>query len=76
MSPDEFSNETLYIKKKYNLLFLKRLAGATLLVFANKQDIAGSLTSEEIREVSFQRISLLIIFFCFNQELRVMIKFS
>ena len=32
---------------------LKRLAGATLLVFANKQDIAGSLTSKEICEVTF-----------------------
>ena len=30
---------------------LKRLAGATLLVFANKQDIAGALTSEEICQV-------------------------
>jgi ADP-ribosylation factor-like protein 2 len=28
----------------------QRLAGASLLVFANKQDIEGALTSEEIRE--------------------------
>jgi ADP-ribosylation factor-like protein 2 len=33
----------LILKKK-----LKRLAGATLLVFSNKQDIVGSLTAEEI----------------------------
>ncbi|KAL8277986.1 hypothetical protein RQP46_009618 [Phenoliferia psychrophenolica] len=33
------------------LLLEERLAGASLLVFANKQDIKGSLTSEEIAEV-------------------------
>ncbi|KAM0752612.1 ARF/SAR superfamily [Meredithblackwellia eburnea MCA 4105] len=32
------------------LLLEERLAGASLLVFANKQDIKGSLTSEEISE--------------------------
>lgn len=31
---------------------IKRLAGATLLVFANKQDLGGSMTLEEIRDVS------------------------
>ena len=30
----------------------QRLAGASLLVFANKQDIKGALTSAEIRVVS------------------------
>ena len=30
----------------------QRLAGATLLVFANKQDLSGSMTLEEIRQVS------------------------
>lgn len=30
----------------------QRLAGATLLIFANKQDIAGAMTLEEIRDVS------------------------
>ena len=29
---------------------LKRLAGATLLVFANKQDLPGSLKAEGIRD--------------------------
>ncbi|CAF0848475.1 unnamed protein product [Brachionus calyciflorus] len=33
------------------LLLEERLAGATLLVFANKQDIPGSLSSEEIRQI-------------------------
>ena len=33
------------------LSFSQRLAGATLLVFANKQDLPGSLTAKEIREV-------------------------
>ena len=32
------------------LLQQERLAGASLLVFANKQDIDGALTAEEIRE--------------------------
>jgi len=32
------------------LLREERLAGATLLVFANKQDLAGSMTLEEIRD--------------------------
>lgn len=30
----------------------QRLAGASLLVFANKQDIAGGLSTEEIAQVS------------------------
>uniref|UniRef100_A0A1B6EZQ5 ADP-ribosylation factor-like protein 2 n=1 Tax=Cuerna arida TaxID=1464854 RepID=A0A1B6EZQ5_9HEMI len=33
------------------LLKEERLQGATLLVFANKQDLPGSLTSEEIKDV-------------------------
>jgi len=33
------------------LLQEEKLAGATLLVFANKQDLPGSLTCEEIRDV-------------------------
>jgi len=34
----------------HNLLQEDRLAGASLLVFANKQDIQGSMTDEEIKE--------------------------
>lgn len=34
-----------------SFLLLQRLAGATLLVFANKQDLPGALTKEAIREV-------------------------
>ena len=34
----------------HNLLLEDRLVGASLLVFANKQDIVGSLTDAEIRE--------------------------
>lgn len=30
----------------------QRLAGASLLVFANKQDLQGSMTDAEIRQVS------------------------
>ncbi len=33
------------------LLQQEKLAGATLLVFCNKQDIAGALNPKEIREV-------------------------
>lgn len=32
-------------------LNIKRLAGATLLIFANKQDLPGALSAEEIRQV-------------------------
>jgi len=35
----------------HNLLLQEKLAGATLLVFCNKQDIEGSLTMAEIREI-------------------------
>lgn len=34
-----------------NLLVEERLAGATLLVFANKQDLPGALPAEKIREL-------------------------
>jgi signal recognition particle receptor subunit beta len=37
--------------KKY--FSLQRLLGATLLVFANKQDLPGALSAEEIKEVDF-----------------------
>uniref|UniRef100_A0A6U4LUL4 ADP-ribosylation factor-like protein 2 n=2 Tax=Hemiselmis andersenii TaxID=464988 RepID=A0A6U4LUL4_HEMAN len=33
-----------------NLLSQEKLAGASLLVFANKQDLEGSLTADEIKE--------------------------
>jgi ADP-ribosylation factor-like protein 2 len=36
-------------KELHNLLQEERLAGATLLVFANKQDLPGALSSEELR---------------------------
>lgn len=36
------------------LLKEDRLAGATLLVFANKQDLEGSMRTDEIRDVSFE----------------------
>lgn len=37
-------------KELHELLLEERLAGATLLVFANKQDLPGSLTAKEISE--------------------------
>ncbi|XP_010548333.1 PREDICTED: ADP-ribosylation factor-like protein 2 isoform X2 [Tarenaya hassleriana] len=36
----------------HNLLKEERLVGASLLIFANKQDIGGALTPEEIAKVS------------------------
>ena len=35
----------------FSLLGQEKLAGASLLIFANKQDIAGALSSDEIAEV-------------------------
>ncbi|KIJ70627.1 hypothetical protein HYDPIDRAFT_79188 [Hydnomerulius pinastri MD-312] len=35
----------------HNLLLEDRLSGASLLVFANKQDIQGSMTDKEIRQL-------------------------
>jgi signal recognition particle receptor subunit beta len=34
-------------------LIKQKLSGATLLVFVNKQDIGGSMSLEDIRDVSF-----------------------
>ena len=34
------------------LLLEERLAGATLLIMANKQDVPGALDPQQIREVS------------------------
>lgn len=38
-------------KELHNILMEERLAGATLLVFANKQDVDGALTVDEISKV-------------------------
>ena len=38
-------------KELHNLLNQEKLAGATLMIFCNKQDIKGALTLEEISEV-------------------------
>jgi len=35
----------------HKLLMEERLAGATLLIFANKQDVSGSLDSDEVHQV-------------------------
>nr|CAB3222884.1 ADP-ribosylation factor-like protein 2 [Phallusia mammillata] len=39
------------VQELHQLLVEERLAGATLLVFANKQDLPGSLSAVEIKEV-------------------------
>ncbi|KAK2709891.1 hypothetical protein QYM36_013542 [Artemia franciscana] len=38
-------------KELHSLLLEERLAGATLLVFANKQDLPGAMKAEEIRDI-------------------------
>ena len=45
-------------------VFTQRLAGATLLVFANKQDLPGALSAEEIRDVSISNLSKLLLLWC------------
>ena len=39
-------------RELHNLLDQEKLAGASLLIFANKQDLAGALTAEEVRSTS------------------------
>ena len=36
---------------RYLLALVKRLAGASLLIFANKQDLPGSMSEAQIRDV-------------------------
>lgn len=44
------------------LLEEERLAGATLLVLANKQDLPGALSAQEIKDVSHYRSISIIKF--------------
>lgn len=43
------------------LLEEERLAGATLLVLANKQDLPGALSSQEIKDVSLYTLTLILL---------------
>jgi signal recognition particle receptor subunit beta len=45
-------------KYMFNLIQLKKLAGATLLVLCNKQDINGALKVSEIKDVSIYIIDI------------------
>ncbi|KAH9991621.1 ADP-ribosylation factor family-domain-containing protein [Russula compacta] len=45
-------------KELHSLLLEDRLAGASLLVFANKQDIQGSMTDKEIEQASLGALDL------------------
>ena len=45
-------NERLMLRNILLIHIPQRLAGATLLVFANKQDLPGALAAEDIRKVS------------------------
>lgn len=41
----------------FSLLNQEKLAGASLLILANKQDIAGALSSEEIADILQLRVN-------------------
>lgn len=45
----------MIINMKHNMFMFQRLAGATLLIFANKQDLPGALSAEEIKEVTYNK---------------------
>ena len=50
-------------KKELEILLQEeRLAGATLLVLANKQDLPGALTATEIKEVGYYLAALCNIY--------------
>lgn len=51
--------------------FYQRLAGATLLVFANKQDLPGALSKDAIREVSLDSF---FFFFFFTRSAIIQFK--
>lgn len=51
-----FLKSTKMSLTKSFFVFTQRLAGATLLVFANKQDLPGALSAEEIRDVSISNL--------------------
>ena len=43
--------DCLSTQELHNLLREEKLAGATLLIFSNKQDLPGALTAAEIEKV-------------------------
>ena len=47
------------MQELHNLLKEERLAGATLLILANKQDQKDALSGAKIEEVGFLHLSLL-----------------
>jgi hypothetical protein len=51
----------------------QRLTGATLLVFANKQDLPGALKAEEIKEV---RKTSVAIIYTITERLQNFVLFS
>ncbi|KAI9448523.1 GTP-binding protein [Lactarius indigo] len=48
----EQTDALVWVQELHSLLLEDRLAGASLLVFANKQDIQGSMTDKEIEQAS------------------------
>lgn len=53
-------------RELHSLLREERLAGATLLVLANKSDLPGALTLQEIREVMAKLVYYLLFAFSFD----------
>jgi ADP-ribosylation factor-like protein 2 len=61
-------------REELNILLLEeRLAGATLLVLANKQDLPGALSAQEIKDV---RLSDLINYSMFSNNFNFSNRFS
>lgn len=50
------------MQELHKLLKDERLAGASLLIFANKQDIPGARNSEEVEKVGFAFFALKSLF--------------
>lgn len=54
---EDVSANVYFMFNYKNYVLFQRLAGASLLVFANKEDLPGSMTDAEIRDV---RLSFLL----------------
>ena len=43
-------------RELHDLMGQEKLAGASLMIFANKQDLAGALTADEVRRFPLQSL--------------------
>lgn len=58
-----YSTSTAMLIYAIAYLLLQRLAGATLLVFSNKQDLPGALSAKDIREVIVWELRGHVVFY-------------